>query len=100
LIHQCFLGLRRERSALIIDSVIPEALNGLQGEVELAGKTVHITYRVGNAGYGPTAVTLNGQELSFAREANPYRTGGGRGAHGGVLGRMTVGTNELVVCLQ
>jgi cellobiose phosphorylase len=60
LMHQCFLGLRREQSALSIDPVIPEALNGLQAEVELAGRTVHVTYRIGHAGYGPTAVTLNG----------------------------------------
>jgi len=43
---------------------------------------VQISYRIGAASYGPTAVTLNGQELSFTREANPYRTGG-RGANGG-----------------
>jgi cellobiose phosphorylase len=100
LIHQCFLGLRRERSALIIDPVIPEALNGLQAEVELVGRTVHITYRIGNAGYGPTAVTLNGQELSFTREANPYRTGGAEVPMTAVLERLTVGTNELVICLR
>jgi hypothetical protein len=67
-----------DQRGLTADPVIPDALNSLQAVVELAGKTVHITYRVGNAGYGPTAVTLNGQELSFAREANPYRTGGPR----------------------
>jgi len=100
LMHQCFLGLRRERSALIIDPVIPEALNGLQAEVELAGRTVHITYRIGHAGYGPTVVTLNGQELSFTREANPYRTGGAEVPMTAVLERLTVGTNELVICLR
>jgi cellobiose phosphorylase len=99
LMHQCFLGLRRERSALIIDPVIPEALNGLQAEVELSGRTVHITYRIGHAGYGPRAVTLNGQELSFTREGNPYRTGGAEVSMTAVLERLTVGTNELVICL-
>jgi cellobiose phosphorylase len=97
--HQCFLGLRREQSALIIDPVIPEALNGLQAEVELAGRTVHITYRLGHAGYGPRAVTLNGQELSCTREANPYRTGGAEVPMTAVLERLTVGANELVICL-
>jgi 1,2-beta-oligoglucan phosphorylase len=100
LIHQCFLGLRRETSALIIDPVIPEALNGLQAEVELAGRTVHITYHIGHAGYGPTAVTLNGQALSFTRQANPYRTGGAEVPMGAVLERLTVGRNELVICLR
>jgi 1,2-beta-oligoglucan phosphorylase len=100
LMHQCFLGLRREQSALSIDPVIPEALNGLQAEVELAGRTVHVTYRIGHAGYGPTAVTLNGQELPFTREANPYRTGGAEVPMVAVLERLTVGTNELVICIE
>jgi hypothetical protein len=61
---------------LRIDPVIPAALDGLQAEIELADRKVRISYRIGDAGYGPTAVTLNGQELALTREVNPYRTGG------------------------
>jgi 1,2-beta-oligoglucan phosphorylase len=99
LMYQCFLGLCQEQSALILDPVIPEALNGLQAEVELTGRTVHVTYHSGHAGYGPTTVTLNSQELPFTREANPYRTGGAEVPMAAVLERLTVGTNELVICL-
>jgi 1,2-beta-oligoglucan phosphorylase len=99
LIHQCFLGLRREKSVLRIDPVIPAALDGLQAEVELAGRKVHLVYRIGGSGYGPTAVTLNGQDLSFTREANPYRTGGAVVPMAEVLEQLTIGTNELRVCL-
>jgi cellobiose phosphorylase len=99
LIYQCFLGLRRERSALIIDPVLPASLDGLQAAGELAGRRVTITYRIGGAGYGPTAVALNGQELSFTHEANPYRTGGAEVPMAEVLARLTVGPNELLVCL-
>jgi cellobiose phosphorylase len=99
LFHQCFLGLRREKAALIIDPVIPAALDGLQAEVELAGRTVRSIYRIGPAGYGPTAVTLNGRALSLTRQANPYRMGGVEVPMAEVLERLTVGTNELRVCL-
>jgi 1,2-beta-oligoglucan phosphorylase len=75
LLHQCFLGLCQEKSVLRIDPVIPASLDSLQVEGELAGRKVQISYRIGAAGYGPTAVTLNGQELSFTREVNLYRTG-------------------------
>ncbi len=51
------------------------------------------------AGYRPTAVTLNGKELSFTREANPYRTGGAEVPMAKVLERLSAGTNELLVCL-
>jgi cellobiose phosphorylase len=66
LMHQCCLGLCREPSALIIDPVIPTALDGLHAEGALADSKVQITYRIGGAGYGPTAVILTGQELSFS----------------------------------
>jgi cellobiose phosphorylase len=99
LLHQCFLGLGKEKSVLRIDPVIPASLDGLQVEGELAGRKLQISYRIGAAGYGPTAITLNGKELSFTREANPYRTGGAEVPMAEVLERLTAGTNELLVCL-
>jgi 1,2-beta-oligoglucan phosphorylase len=99
LIYQCFLGLRWEKSMLLIDPVIPASLDGLQAGIELAGKKVHLVYCIGSSGYGPTAVTLNGQELSFTRAANPYRAGGAEVPTAEVLARLTVGTNELRLCL-
>jgi 1,2-beta-oligoglucan phosphorylase len=81
----------------IIDPVIPKALNGLQAEVELSGRTVHIIYRIGNSGYGLTAVTLNGRSCPSPARPMPI----GRGAEApvaAVLERLTVGTHELVTC--
>jgi 1,2-beta-oligoglucan phosphorylase len=85
---------------LRLDPVIPASLDGLQAEVELASRTVRIVYHIGSAGYGPTVVRLNGQELSFTREANPYRTGGVVVPMAAVLERLTTGTNELCICLR
>lgn len=99
LLQQCFLGLRPEKSALCVDPVIPASLDGLQAEGELAGRRARIIYRIGGAGYGPQSVTLNGTELSFARETNPYRTGGVEVPMAEVLERLIAGTNELRVCL-
>ena len=84
---------------LRIDPVIPKVLDGLQAEVALAGSQVHIIYRIGGAGYGPTAVTLNGKELSFTRAVNPYRTGGAEVRITEVFEWLTTGTNELIICL-
>jgi cellobiose phosphorylase len=99
LLRQCFLGLRQERSVLRIDPVIPASLDGLQAEGELAGRKARITYRIDGAGYGPAVVILNGKELSFTREANPYRTGGVEVPMAEVLERLTAGTNQLLVRL-
>jgi cellobiose phosphorylase len=76
LIHECLLGIRRRKSVLVLDPVIPTALDGLRAEVELAGRRVTVVYRTARVGHGPTAITLNGMPLPFEREANPYRTGG------------------------
>jgi len=49
----------------------PAPLDGLHVEGKLADKEVQIIYRIGGAGYGPTAVPLNGKALAFTHEANP-----------------------------
>lgn len=78
LLHQHFLGLRRGRSRLGIDPVLPKALDGLRAEVSLGGRTVEVVYRVAERGHGPTSVLLNGVPLPLERErlASPYRSGG------------------------
>jgi hypothetical protein len=60
---------------------------------------VTITYRIGGAGCGPTAVTLNGKKLPFTREAHPYRIGGAEVPIAELREQLTAGTNELIVCL-
>jgi cellobiose phosphorylase len=76
LIVECLLGVRQRAADVIIDPVMPAALDGLRATVEINGLPITIDYRVGAVGCGPQRLTLNGIELSFEREANPYRTGG------------------------
>jgi 1,2-beta-oligoglucan phosphorylase len=75
LIMQCFLGLRVETESLIIDPVIPAALDGLMANLILAGHPVTVVYQIKATGCGPVSVDLNGVKLDFTRETNPYRTG-------------------------
>ena len=98
-IHECFLGLRRGRSVLGLDPVIPKALDGLRVEVMLGGRPVRVRYRIAAAGHGPTAVVLNGHALPMARMANPYRTAGVMVPMAAVHERLAEGTNELVIDL-
>jgi cellobiose phosphorylase len=78
LIVQCLLGLRVEMDALILDPVIPAALDGLHAEAELAGRKFKLSYHVAEKGRGPIRVQLNSQDLAFTRDPNPYRTGAAR----------------------
>jgi len=99
-IHDCMLGIRKSVSTLVVDPVIPKALDGLSAGLELAGKPVTVVYRIGATGHGPTALILNGTALPFEREANPYRTGGAAVSME-ALGRLLTGAaNTLEVQLQ
>ena len=100
LIHECLLGIRRRKSGLVLDPVIPLAFDGLRAEVELCGKPVSVVYRTDARGHGPTAITLNGAPLPFVRAANPYRTGGVEVSMIAVRERLTGTANTLVIELQ
>jgi len=76
LVHQCLLGVQHARSRLVLDPVLPRALDGLRARVAVAGIPLELEYRIGARGHGPTALWLDGHPLEFEREANPYRVGG------------------------
>jgi len=91
LIHQRLLGLELRESALLLDPVLPPALDGLEVEIVLWDRPVTVVYRIGEAGAGPIEVRLNGTALDFGREPNPYRTGGA------LIGRLNF-TEHLDIC--
>lgn len=99
LIHERLFGLRRARSFVVVDPVLPRALDGLALETELAGGPVRVEYAVGARGVGPVSLTLNGSELPFTREANAYRTGGAIVATDVLRERLAPGGNVVRVTL-
>jgi 1,2-beta-oligoglucan phosphorylase len=100
LINECLLGIRRRKSTLVLDPVVPKSLDGLRADVDLAGKRVTVAYRTAKVGLGPTLVTLNGTALRFDREANPYRPGGVELSMDAVRGALTDSANVLEIELQ
>jgi cellobiose phosphorylase len=100
LVRQCFLGLRASQSTLVIDPVIPVALDGLCVETDVFGARMVVRYRTGRRGAGTVALLLNGRRLEFARERNPYRTGGARVPASVVKARLADGVNDLGVELE
>jgi cellobiose phosphorylase len=69
------LGLRREAGRLLIDPVLPQALAGLQARLTVAGIELLLELQPGPQGCGPLRLLLDGRELAFDREPNPYRLG-------------------------
>jgi cellobiose phosphorylase len=99
LVHECLLGLRRGRSRLTVDPVMPRELDGLAVALELEGAPLRVVYRIGRAGSGPVAVTLNGADLPFEREPNPYRPGGVSVPTAAIRERLRPRENDLAIRL-
>lgn len=76
LVVTCLLGVRREGDVLVIDPVIAPELRGLRAEVSVLGRPVQVEYHVGERGYSPRLLTLDGRRMAFTRVDNPYRPGG------------------------
>ena len=99
LVRERLLGLRRRRSSIGIDPVLPRALDGLTARVEIAGRPVELRYRVGPRGHGPQSLSCNGAPLPFAREPNPYREGGAVVSIDTLRQQLRDGANQLLVTL-
>ncbi|MGV8967996.1 MAG: GH36-type glycosyl hydrolase domain-containing protein [Cellulomonas sp.] len=76
LVVETLLGVRRRGDVLELDPVLPAGLDGLTASVPLDGLALHLTYEVGPAGCGPTAVLLDGAPLVTTVLTNPYRRAG------------------------
>jgi 1,2-beta-oligoglucan phosphorylase len=75
LIMRRFLGLSFEVQHLIVDPVMPAALDGLRFGTTLRGRALELHYRIRAAGAGVRRIVHQGQELAFVRDANPHRPG-------------------------
>lgn len=100
LIMQCFLGLRQEQAALVVDPVIPPTLDGLAVSLRLAGHRFEVTYHIRAKGCGPVSVSLNGEPLAFNRERNPYRSGAIRIAMDALSGMLSETVNDLAIRIE
>lgn len=78
LVVRHLFGLRLEADALLIDPVLPPALDGLRVGATLLGRDLEIVYRVRGAGCGVRSLQLDGRPLASDMEPNPYRSGAAR----------------------
>jgi cellobiose phosphorylase len=91
-------GLRLEADALLVDPVLPPALDGLRVQVTLLGQPLEIVYRVRGSGHGVETLQLDGRALAFETDANPYRRGAARVALGALAAvRPGESARQLVV---
>jgi cellobiose phosphorylase len=70
------LGLRIKWGKVIIDPVIPGALDGLQASMQFMGRSLTLSYIVKEESFGPKRICINGSDIAFTEEENIYRRGG------------------------
>ena len=94
-----WLGVECTQASLLLDPVMPPSLDGLEAELQVCGRPMVVHYRVGPAGHGVQAVTLNGQALAFEREPNRYRLGAAAVARSTFEPLLNAQGNRLVLQL-
>ena len=71
------LGLRDYYEYIVIDPVLPKSLTGLRFTFAAEAQPVTYVFTIAHdEGAAVQAVSINGQEVGFARQENPYRLGG------------------------
>jgi cellobiose phosphorylase len=76
LIVSRLLGLRIESDHVIVDPVIPFSMDGLSASMDFMGHSVTFSYAVREGCFGPEAISINGEPVSFTCQDNIYRKGG------------------------
>ena len=90
------LGLRRHYEHVVLDPVLPAALNGLEADVRFLGRLIRWRYRV--TARGEPAVRINGvTPAGLEPEPNPYRRGGLRLPRAAFLGALGPGENLVEI---
>ncbi len=72
------LGLQNAFGYTLFDPVMPKALDGLEAEVQLCGRSVTLCYHVSGTNEGVSRIEINGAHTPFARTPHPFRTGGAK----------------------
>jgi CRISPR-associated protein Csx3 len=94
------LGLRTYYSHLVIDPVLPRALDGLSATVPWENHTLEVHFNVKEGTHTPLEVRLNGTALqSMGLSENPYRTGGWLVDLSAFRNQLVAGTNTLEIKL-
>lgn len=76
LILSGLFGWQVTKSRLLLDPVMPKALDGITAKLALVGREIEVSYHIDRFGFGPWRVVFNGLPVSLIRSAHPYRLGG------------------------
>jgi len=91
------LGFRVNAEQVIFDPVMPVSMDGLTAELNWSGFPLNLSYRVKNGTFAPKRILVNGSEIAFTREENPYREGAAIAGREQFIQLLKAEGNDIVI---
>ncbi|MBS1653247.1 MAG: hypothetical protein JSU05_00250 [Bacteroidetes bacterium] len=76
LVIKKLLGFRAYNDYIVIDPVLTKEMDGLAASFKYKGFDLQWSFSVKSGSFAPKSIHINGEEISFTIEENPYREGG------------------------
>jgi len=83
----------------VIDPVLTSDMDGLSGSFLFKGFDLKLNFAVKTGNFSPKNIDINGEEIVFEVESNPYRKGGAVIPLKELLKYLKPGNNELNIVL-
>jgi len=99
LIIKKLIGFRAFNDYIVVDPVLTNEMDNLKASFKFKGFNLNWTFKVKSGNYTPKSVIVNGMNVPFDTEDNPYRTGGALIPMKMFLGSLKSGENEINIMI-
>lgn len=99
LVIKKLIGFRAFSDYVVFDPVLTKEMDGLSATFRFRGFDLELNFSLQSGIFAPNNININGQEISFEREPNPYRAGGAQISMKYFLSWLKTGRNEINIVL-
>ena len=99
LIIKKLIGFRAFNDYVVIDPVLTNEMDNLKAFFKFKGYHLNWNFKVKTGNYTPKSIVINGMNIPFDSEDNPYRTGGAIIPMKMFLSLLKSGENEIYVTI-
>ena len=99
LIIKKLIGFRAFNDYVVIDPVLTNEMDNMKASFKFKGYYLNWNFKVKSGNYAPKNIIVNGTNVPFETEDNPYRTGGAIISMKMFLSSLKSGDNEINVMI-
>ncbi len=99
LIIKKLIGFRAFNEYVVIDPVLTNEMDGLSASFQFKGFDLNWKFNVETGNFAPKSIVINGVNVHFTEEENPYRTGGALLSMKEFVSYLKLGNNTIEVTL-